>query len=49
MLSSGQISDLGDSEETKSKVYVGITRAHQSVAFVVPDNFQSTFIENYVP
>jgi DNA helicase II / ATP-dependent DNA helicase PcrA len=49
MLRSGQISDLGDSEETKSKVYVGITRAHQSVAFVVPNNFQSAFIETYIP
>ena len=39
VLRTGDIGELGPSDETRAKVYVGITRAYQSAAFVVPNNF----------
>ena len=36
----GDFARLADAPTTIAKVYVGITRARQSVGFVVPDNFQ---------
>ena len=38
VVESGDPSRLGDAPSTIAKVYVGITRARQSVCFVVPDN-----------
>lgn len=39
VLETGDVAQLGSSNETRAKVYVGITRAHQSVGFVIPDRF----------
>lgn len=43
----GDFTRLGNAPTTIAKVYVGITRARQSVGFVVPDNFQPAFIPIY--
>ena len=40
----GDFARLGDAPTTIAKVYVGITRARQSVAFVVPNNFSPKLV-----
>ena len=40
VLKTGDVKKLGNSDETRAKVYVGITRAYQSVGIVVPDEFK---------
>ncbi len=49
VLKTGDVKMLGTSDETRAKVYVGITRARQSVAFVVPDRFKPAAIPFYEP
>jgi len=41
VLKTADITKLGTSDETRAKVYVGVTRAYQSVGFVVPNDFTS--------
>lgn len=43
-LKTGDVTELGASDETRAKVYVGVTRAYQSAGFVVPDDFISAEI-----
>ncbi len=43
-LKHGDFTRLGDAPTTIAKVYVGITRARQSVAFVVPDGFNPRLV-----
>ena len=45
-LKTGELSDAG---KEIAKIYVAITRAKQSVAFVVPNEFQSEFLKPYLP
>lgn len=40
----GDFGRLGDAPTTIAKVYVGITRARQSVGFVIPDNMPSEML-----
>ena len=47
VLKTGNIKELGDSDETRAKVYVGITRAYQSVGIVIPDAFKPVNIPVY--
>ena len=41
--------DCGDIEKSLAKVYVAITRARQSVGFVVPDNATDLLVEIWAP
>ena len=45
-LKTGKLEDAG---KTLSLIYVAITRARQSVAFVVPDGFKSDVLPFYAP
>lgn len=47
VVKSGDVTDLGPSDETRAKVYVGITRAFQSVGIVIPDNLEPAGIPVY--
>ena len=47
VLKTGDIKELGNSDETRAKVYVGITRAFQSVGIVVPNAFEPAKIPVY--
>ncbi len=49
MIKSDDVSKLGPSDETKAKIYVGITRARQSVGIVVPDRFTPASIPVFEP
>lgn len=43
----GDFARLGDAPSTIAKVYVAITRARQSVAFVIPDNLEPKLVPLY--
>lgn len=47
VIKTGDISKLGSSTQTKAKVYVGITRARQSVGIVVPKSFKTGTLPFY--
>ena len=49
VLKTDDITKLGPSDETRAKVYVGITRARQSVGFVVRDRFKPATLPFYEP
>jgi DNA helicase-2/ATP-dependent DNA helicase PcrA len=49
VLRTGDVTRLGPSDETRAKVYVGITRAKQSVGIVVPNNFGPAELSFYEP
>jgi DNA helicase II / ATP-dependent DNA helicase PcrA len=49
VLKTDDVTKLGPSDETRAKVYVGITRARQSVGFVVPDSFKPATLTFYEP
>jgi DNA helicase-2/ATP-dependent DNA helicase PcrA len=49
VIKSGDVMELGASNETRAKVYVGITRAYQSIGIVVPDDFVPADIPFYSP
>lgn len=49
VLKTNDMNKLGSSDETRAKVYVGITRARQSVGFVVPDRFKPATLPVYEP
>ena len=49
VLKTNDVTKLGLSDETRAKVYVGITRARQSVGFVVPDRFKPATLPFYEP
>lgn len=49
VLKTNDVTKLGPSDETRAKVYVGITRARQSVGFVVGDGFKPATLPFYEP
>ncbi len=49
VIRTGNVAKLGKSDETRAKIYVGITRARQSVGIVIPDIFTPAALEVYEP
>jgi DNA helicase II / ATP-dependent DNA helicase PcrA len=49
VIRTGNVSKLGNSDETRAKVYVGVTRARQSVGIVIPDVLTPAALAVYEP
>lgn len=49
VLRAGEVGRLGNAPSTIAKVYVGITRAKQSVAFVIPDTMKPATLKIFTP
>lgn len=49
VLATGNVRELGDADVTVARVYVGITRARQSVGIVIPDRLVPACLPIYSP